>query len=90
MKVMTNADKIRYMSDAQLAVFIEKILLTGDEMWSVPFSKKFCEKCQPVATKESPVCGTVEFYECDFADGKCPNGGDLEWWLKQPAGGGTV
>ena len=82
---ITNADKIRHMSDEQLAKFIEQILLTGDNMWSVPFSEKFCEKCQPVAAKESPVFGTVEFYECDFAYGKCHNGGDLEWWLKQPA-----
>ena len=87
MKKLTNADKIRYMSDRQLEAFIEKIMLTGDNMWSVPFSKKFCENCQPVATKESPVYGTVEFFECDFADGECPNGKDLEWWLKQPAGG---
>lgn len=22
--------------------------------------------------------------ECDFADGVCPHGNSIQWWLKQP------
>lgn len=64
-------DTIRSMNDHELADFIASLAYKGETPWCVPFRRAFCDKC--VST------------ECDFTDGKCPHGSDIEWWLKQPA-----
>ena len=83
-KPITSADRIRAMSDEELAEFLCNIAYTGKEPWSEPFSLKFCHECpEPEYTLDDgrKMC----LHECDFKDGKCPHGTDTVWWLQQPA-----
>ena len=79
----TNAQKIRAMSDEELAEFLSSIAYRRETPWSWLFTAKFCKKCPTVhCTYES---GTEDdLHECDFVDGKCPHGSDIVWWLQQP------
>lgn len=82
---MTNADRIRSMTDEELAEFLSGIAYGRETPWSEPFARRMCDSCQTVhGTYESGI--EDDFHECDFVDGKCPHGGDIVWWLKRPAG----
>ncbi len=81
---MTNADRIRAMSDQELAAFLDRISIEGDEPWESIFKTTFCDCCPTVEVTEED--GTQHHLnECDFADGVCPHGKSIQWWLKQPA-----
>lgn len=81
---MTNADRIRAMSDGELAEWICDMAYGRKTPWSDPFEKKFCDNCPTVhCTYENGK--EDDFHECDFVDGECPHGSDIVWWLKQPA-----
>lgn len=67
-RVVTNADRIRSMSDEELAEFLEHIAYESDPVWTEPFDKAFCQTCSA---------------EPCFARA-CPNGKGSLWWLKQP------
>lgn len=69
---MTNAEKIRSMSNKELRDFLDKFRV---ETHTEPFGKKFCKCC--------PTVGTTEYKECEFVDGVCPHGDSLTWWLEQ-------
>ena len=79
----TNADRIRAMSDEELEYFLHSLAFARETPWSDLFVEQFCKDCPTVVGildgKE------MKFNECDFADGDCPNGSDILWWLKQPA-----
>lgn len=80
---MTNADRIRAMSDQELAAFLDRISIGGDETWECIFKTTFCDCCPTVEVTEED--GTQHHLnECDFADGVCPHGNSIQWWLKQP------
>ena len=80
---MTNADRIRAMSDQELAAFLDRISIEGDEPWDSIFKTTFCDCCPTVEVTEED--GTQHHLnECDFADGVCPHGKSIQWWLKQP------
>ena len=81
----TNSDRIRSMNDKELADFLLKLTCSRDTPWSIPFAKKFCDNCPPIETTVIETGKTMKFYECDFTDGKCPHGRDIEWWLGEPA-----
>ena len=82
----TNADRIRAMSDDHLREFLEDVANSGGEtMWCKQFSEKFCDSCPTVTGKIEGYNKEMEFHECEFADGKCPHGNELDWWLRQPA-----
>lgn len=84
--IPTNADRIRAMSNAKLREFLEDVANSGGEtMWSKQFSEKFCDSCPTVTGKIEGCNKEMEFNECEFADGKCPHGNELDWWLRQPA-----
>lgn len=86
-KPMTNADRIRAMSDEALAEWMSGMAYGRETPWSEPFQKKFCDNCPTVrGTYESGR--EDDFNECDFSDGVCPHGSDIVWWLRQPAGVG--
>lgn len=70
-KPATIGDKIRDMNDHELADFIATLAYEGKTPWCGPFRRAFCDRCV--------------FTECDLTDGKCPEGSDIVWWLKQPA-----
>lgn len=82
LKPKTNADKIRSMSNEELRDFLDGFRV---ETFSEPFGDKFCKNCP---TTEGTIQGgliPLRFNECDFADGVCPHGDSLTWWLSQPA-----
>lgn len=81
---MTNADRINSMTIEEKAEFLSKIAYERETPWSKPFAEKFCKSCpEPEYTLEDG--SKMRLHECDFSDGVCPHGGDIVWWLKQPA-----
>ena len=82
---MTNGDRIRSMSDEELANFLLNVAYAGSDPWAVPFARKLCDNCPTVECKIQETGQTMDFHECDFADGKCPHGTDVVWWMRQPA-----
>lgn len=77
---MTNADRIRSMTNEQLRNFLDKFRV---ETFTEPFGEKFCKNCP---TTEGTVEGgliPLRLSECDFEDGVCPHGDALLWWLSQ-------
>lgn len=83
----TNADRIRSMSDEELAEFLDQIAYARETPWSIPFQKKICNNCPTTTCTVEGYHHPMELNECDFADGECPHGSDIVWWLKQPAEG---
>ncbi len=81
----TNADRIRAMNDEELADFLCSIAYTGNDPWSEPFCRAFCDKCPTIKGTYVDTGIEDEFHECDFSDGKCPHGSDCVWWLQKPA-----
>ena len=82
----TNADRIRSMNDDQLRDFLEDVANNGIEaIWSKEFSTKFCDSCPTITAKLEGYDREMDFHECEFADGKCPHGNELDWWLRQTA-----
>lgn len=78
----TNADVIRAMTEEELADFLISVAYARNTPWCEPFARKFCDSCPTV---EGLLNGkTMSFHECEFADGKCPHGSDIIWWLQQP------
>lgn len=84
-KIVTNADRIRAMSDEELAELLSQTAYAGETPWCEPFDRKFCDNCPTVGVTIVETGKTMDFNECDFADGKCPHGSDIVWWLGQPA-----
>ena len=83
---MTNACRIRSMSNDQLRYFLEGVANGGVEsVWSKAFSAKFCDSCSTITAKLEGYDIEMDFHECEFAGGKCPHGNELDWWLRQPA-----
>lgn len=82
---MTNADRIRAMSDEELAEFLSSIAYGRETPWSEPFAEKFCKSCPTTTFTCEAYHHPMELHECDFSDGKCPHGSDIIWWLQQPA-----
>lgn len=70
---MTNADKIRAMSDEELAVCLTKIAADGFE----GFEARSCKLCQE---KHGGKCPTGESETCIF-----PYGSEVMDWLTSPA-----
>lgn len=84
-KPITNADRIRAMSDDELANFLLNVAYAGSDPWAIPFARKFCDNCPTVEGTDPVTEFTMDFHECEFSDGKCPHGTDIVWWLQQPA-----
>lgn len=82
LKPKTNADRIRSMTDEQLRDFLDKFRV---ETYTEPFGEKFCKSCPTTEVYCSPLHDTLKLHECDFADGVCPHGDSLAWWLSQTA-----
>lgn len=83
--VMTNANKIRSMSDEELAEFLSGIAYGRETPWSKVFEEKCCKSYPVTKCEISDYLNPMFLHECDFDDGKCPHGSDVEWWLRQPA-----
>ena len=81
---MTNADRIRAMSDEELAEFLSRIAYGRETSWSGQFAKKFCSSCPTTEYKSECYLKPMHLHECDFTDGKCPYGNEIVWWLQQP------
>lgn len=84
-KVVTNADKIRAMTDAELAEFFSSLAYGRNTPWCEQFARKFCDNCPSEMYRIKETGQVLRLYECDFADAKCPHGSDIVWWLRQPA-----
>lgn len=83
--IVTNADRIRGMSDDELAELLSQIAYAMYTPWSEPFSRTCCDSCPVTTVKLEGYCHEIDLHECDFTDGKCPHGGDIVYWLRQPA-----
>ena len=83
-KAVTNGEYIRSMLDKDLANLLASLAYGRETPWSEPFDKKFCRNCPTVEGTIQETGQTMDFHECDFADGECPHGSDIEWWLQQP------
>ena len=81
-KVLTNADRIRSMTDEELAEFLEYLYSHCDGPWEILFERKFCDHC-PAPEYELEDGRNLKLHERDFTGGKCPHGSDVLWWLKQ-------
>ena len=81
---MANADRIRAMSDEELACFIKKLAYNREPPWGDLFQETFCKGC-PAQEYTMENGQKMRLRECDFADGECPHGSDIAWWLQQPA-----
>ena len=84
-KPQTNADRIRAMSNEELADFLCSIAYAGNTPWSEPFETEFCKSCPTIKATIKKTGETMVLKECDFVGGVCPHGGDAVWWLRQPA-----
>ena len=83
-QTLSNADRIRAMSDDALADFISRIAYGRETPWSKPFLETFCHSC-PAPEYALDDGRKMKLHECDFTDGECPHGGDILWWIEQPA-----
>ena len=86
-KPMTNADRIRAMTDEELAKWIASIAFDREMPWCDQFTEKFCISCPTELYRIEETGQVLRLHECDFADGECPHGDDTVWWLQQPAEG---
>ena len=81
----TNADRIRAMSDEELACFIKKLAYNRETPRGVIcFRRRFARGARPKNTpwKTGKKCGSVSAISLM---GECPHGSDIAWWLQQPA-----
>lgn len=69
MKAVTNAERIRGMTDDELAVFLCEIDVSTDGPWLELWDKEVCVKS----------CAR------DSCDGCCTQQNIARWWLRQPA-----
>lgn len=67
---MTNSERIRSMTDAELAVFLEEL---DAAIWDGAFYEAVCENCARNSAESVPCSGEG-----------CPYGDSCEWWLSQP------
>lgn len=65
---MTNSEKLRQMTDEELAKFLRQIERSPDGPWQEDFIDHVCSDC-----------GIQHLQVCDH----CPEGDELMWWLKQ-------
>lgn len=83
-ETLSNGERIRRMTDEELAEFLCQLAYAGKDPWSEPFARLFCDQCpEPEYTLGDGR--KLRLHECDFSDGKCPHGNDIVWWLNQPA-----
>ena len=82
---ITNAEWINAMTIEEKAAFLSSIAYGRETPWSEPFYAKFCDSCPTVTCTVEGYDKPMDLNECDFVDGKCPHGSDIEWWLQQPA-----
>lgn len=72
------------MNDEELACFLSYISYARDTPWSERFAVQCCKRC-PQSEYILEHGQKLNLHECDFDDGKCPNGSEIVWWLQQPA-----
>ena len=65
---MTNSEKLRQMTDEELAKFLKRIEQSPDGPWQDAFVNRVC-----------PTCEVWHLEICDH----CPEGDEIQWWLKQ-------
>jgi hypothetical protein len=80
---MTNQEHIQSMTTEELADFLADIAYARHTPWSDPFCRAFCDNCPAVKCTPEGYAIELELHECDFADGVCPHGSDVVWWLGQ-------
>lgn len=78
--ITTNADRIRAMSNQELAAFLNGICYGRDEPWERAFKESCCDCC-PTVEATDEYGKHCSLHECDFADGVCPHGDSILWWL---------
>lgn len=83
-KPETNLEHLRSMDKASAVEFLCELAYGGHTPWSEPFAKLFCRTCPTIMAQIEGKDELLQLHECDFSDGKCPHGSDVEWWLDQP------
>jgi len=79
---MTNYEHITSSKEV-LSNFITQVAYARYSPWSSEFSKQFCDNCPTTRYRYEGTNEEDDFHECDFSDGVCPNGDDIDWWLSQ-------
>lgn len=79
---MTNGDRIRAMSDEELAEHLDSFGCEGP--WSDAFGERFCKNCPTTECLVDGYSKPMQLTECDFVDSVCPHGDSILWWLRQP------
>lgn len=82
---ITNSERIDSMTIEEKADFLASIAYARETPWHEPFAEKFCKSCSTTKVESDEYGHPMYLHECDFADGKCPHGSDIVWWLQQPA-----
>lgn len=82
---ITNSERIDSMTIEEKADFLASIAYARETPWHEPFAEKFCKSCSTTKVESDEYVHPMRLHECDFADGKCPHGSDIVWWLQQPA-----
>ena len=71
---MTNYEKIKSMSQEELANFLDNLGFDG-EPWALWFEKEYCNKCESIIGKTGPDAAipnhTYEACYCEMNHGKC-------------------
>lgn len=79
---MTNVERIRAMSDGELADLLDEIAYNKARPWEGPFEGAFCETC-PTTECTRPDGKKLNLHECDLNGGECHYDGAVAWWLGQ-------
>lgn len=90
---MTNFEKIKNMSEYELAAWLANRAMYDGSPWDTSFAQRFCNNC-PSITRDCPEVGrTKEFSWCELHGGQCkffpeimdfPRDEDvIEVWLRQ-------
>lgn len=83
-EIRTNGDRIRAMSDEELAKFLNDLANRGEGPWSGPYARQFCDNCPAVKVKIADSDEEIEAMPCEFEGHICPHGDEVVWWLKEP------
>ena len=93
--LMTNFDKIKNMTENELAAWLAKRAMYDGSPWDTSFAERFCHNCPSITRYCPEVDRMKEFSWCELHDGQCkffPEITDflrdediIEMWLKQEA-----
>ena len=80
--LMTNFDKIKNMSEYELAAWLAKRAMYDGSPWDTSFAERFCHNCPSIAGECQEFGRTMEFSWCELHDGRCKYFPDIPDFLR--------